>query len=83
MTRKGLVYYEEQLAGCLIEDSEGYHFYYDTQYLSREDSQPISRTLPITEDAYHSNTMFPFFDGLIPDWNCSTHMWVVYSASCI
>lgn len=30
-------------------------------------SKPISLTLPLSEKAYHSKILFPFFDGLIPE----------------
>lgn len=50
-----------------MEDDEGYHFLYDKEYLIDPDSQPISLTLPLTDRPYTSNTLFPFFDGLIPE----------------
>ncbi|MBP5751348.1 MAG: HipA N-terminal domain-containing protein [Treponema sp.] len=28
---------------------------------------PVSLTLPLREEVYVSNTLFPFFDGLIPE----------------
>ena len=27
----------------------------------------VSLTLPLTQEIYSSNTLFPFFDGLIPE----------------
>ncbi len=57
----------DTLAGVLTEDDEGYHFTYDSQYLVSQDREPISLTLPITEDTYTSKILFPFFDGLIPE----------------
>ena len=38
----------------------------------------MSLTLPLRAEAYESNTLFPFFDGLIPEgWllNVVTHNW--------
>ena len=38
----------------------------------------VSLTLPLRAEAYESNTLFPFFDGLIPEgWllNVVTHNW--------
>lgn len=54
-------------AGELRETDEGYSFTYDQQYLKREDTSAVSLTLPLSETAYTSKTLFPFFDGLIPE----------------
>lgn len=54
-------------AGTLIEDDEGYHFKYEAEYLNREDSEPISLTLPLSKEIYQNKVLFPFFDGLIPE----------------
>lgn len=65
--KKAKIYMYDKLAGILIEDEYGYHFTYDEIYLSEEKAEPISLTLPLTEKTYQSNTLFPFFDGLIPE----------------
>lgn len=67
MHRKGKVYYKEHFAGVIEETETGYRFSYDKEYLSKEEKWPVSKTLPLSEQAYSSNTMFPFFDGLIPE----------------
>jgi serine/threonine-protein kinase HipA len=54
-------------AGRLWEDQDGYHFAYDTAYIAAEHAKAISLTLPIRPEPYVSRTMFPFFDGLIPE----------------
>jgi len=52
----------------LTESSEGeYSFKYDTDYLANETNHPVSLTLPKREQAYTSDALFPFFDGLIPE----------------
>ncbi len=56
-----------KMAGILIEDEEGYHFQYGQAYLTDKDPEPISLTFPLQEEAFHSQVMFPFFDGLIPE----------------
>ena len=61
------VYMHDNLAGLLIEDENGYRFQYSRAYLELADPEPVSLTLPLTEDAYHSPVLFPFFDGLIPE----------------
>lgn len=54
-------------AGWLTQDENGYHFQYAQSYLKMKDAQPVSLTLPLQEDVFHSNMLFPFFDGLIPE----------------
>lgn len=65
--RKAKVYCFGKFAGCLQEDEEGFTFSYDVAYLQREGAEPVSLTLPLREESYRSNQLFPFFDGLIPE----------------
>ena len=65
--RKANIKMYDKLAGTLFQDGEGYHFQYDSEYLSAQYAKPVSLTLPLREEAYHSNLLFPFFDGLIPE----------------
>ena len=65
--KEALVYLKKSLAGILTEDENGFTFLYDNQYLAQQDAKAISLTLPLTEKPYHSNVLFPFFDGLIPE----------------
>ncbi len=68
----------EHLAGILIENDEGYHFQYEDAYLNGIDPEPISMTMPLTNDVYTSEILFPFFDGLIPEgWllDIATNNW--------
>lgn len=65
--RKALIKFEGKIAGKLIEDENGYHFFYDSHYLALPDSLPISMTLPLQKEEFKSNVLFPFFDGLIPE----------------
>lgn len=66
--RKGEVYLFDRLAGVISEDSDGmYRFVYDKDYLNAEKPHPVSQTLPLTAEAYESDRLFPFFDGLIPE----------------
>jgi serine/threonine-protein kinase HipA len=64
---KGVVYYNDKRCGVVEQTDEGYQFQYDADYTSVSNSKPISQTLPLRSDAYKSKTMFPFFDGLIPE----------------
>jgi serine/threonine-protein kinase HipA len=54
-------------AGTLTEDSDGYHFAYRAEYLALQDAMAVSLTLPLRAEAYHSDMLFPFFDGIIPE----------------
>jgi serine/threonine-protein kinase HipA len=65
--RKAAIKIEDQLAGWLTQDEQGYHFVYDTAYAAQPNARPVSLTLPIQEAAFTSNVLFPFFDGLIPE----------------
>ncbi|MBP6335112.1 MAG: HipA N-terminal domain-containing protein [Bacteroidia bacterium] len=65
--RKAEIRYNNQKAGMLIQDDSGYHFYYSSNYLQSNNPEPISLTLPLQEAPYESKTLFPFFDGLIPE----------------
>ena len=57
----------DQFAGNLIEDEEGYTFIYDITYLGKDNPEPVSLTLPISNEPFRNNVMFSFFDGLIPE----------------
>ncbi|WP_294141917.1 HipA N-terminal domain-containing protein [uncultured Sanguibacteroides sp.] len=65
--KKAEIYVGNQLAGILIEDENGFTFTYTDEYISRDESQPVSLTLPVVSTPYRSSVLFPFFDGLIPE----------------
>lgn len=65
--RKAEIQYNNQTAGWLVQDEDGYHFAYDQRYLVADKAEPVSLTLPLQVEPYHSNVLFPFFDGLIPE----------------
>lgn len=80
MSKTGKVYYGDLLAGFVIEEDSGYRFVYDEQYLADTAAKPISLTLPLRKESYFSTTLFPFFDGLIPEgWllNIARQHWKV------
>ncbi|MFB1004384.1 MAG: HipA N-terminal domain-containing protein [Bacteroidia bacterium] len=64
--RSALIYRNDILAGKLIEGEYGYVFAYDDAYM-HDGNMPVSLTLPLSDKAYTSNVLFPFFDGLIPE----------------
>ncbi len=65
--RRANIYYKNQLAGILSETDIGYRFEYLSEYLSSDNAQPVSLTLPLSEKPYESIVLFPAFDGLIPE----------------
>jgi serine/threonine-protein kinase HipA len=65
--RQGEIWVNNQLAGVLTEDDNGYHFKYQQEYLEQEKMLPVSLTLPFQKAPFHSENLFPFFDGLIPE----------------
>lgn len=67
MNRKAVILMQGQKAGVLEETHEGYVFQYNPEYLKNPDALAVSLTLPLKETPYANQTLFPFFDGLIPE----------------
>ncbi len=65
--RKAAIKIDDQVAGWLTQDDQGFHFVYDQNYIVQKDVRSVSLTLPLQETAFRSNVLFPFFDGLIPE----------------
>lgn len=65
--KKAVVLMHEQTAGWLIQDEQGFHFTYDKIYVESSNAMPVSLTLPLQKNSFHSAVLFPFFDGLIPE----------------
>lgn len=66
--RQGIVKYDHLIAGTITETNEGlYVFQYEEQYIQDFPDQFITFQMPVRSQRYHSNTLFPFFDGLIPE----------------
>ena len=65
--RKAEIKFNEQMAGFLSQDENGFHFVYEKSYLNRVNPVPVSLTLPLQEKVFDSLVLFPFFDGLIPE----------------
>ena len=64
--RRAEVYLYDRLAGHLTEDEDGYTFQYDADYLA-DDPVMLSVNFPLYNGKFHDRTLFPFFDGLIPE----------------
>ncbi len=67
MNRSGTVFYKDIPCGKISETDDGYAFEYDSEWLQNPSAEAVSLTLPLTEKPYKSNTLFSFFDGLIPE----------------
>jgi serine/threonine-protein kinase HipA len=66
--RQGEVFYNDVFAGVLTETDDGeYTFTYDDNYIQQHPDQLITFTMPVRENPYSENRLFPFFDGLIPE----------------
>lgn len=63
--RKARVFYKNELAGYISETEDGYIFQYDQGFL--KGNIPVSVSLPLREEPYHSRELFPFFKGLLPE----------------
>jgi len=61
------IYIQDRFCGILTEDEEGYHFLYDKAYMDSPDAKALSPTMPLTQEQYDKEMMFPVFDGLIPE----------------
>lgn len=67
MNRSGNVFFKGDFCGTIHEDENGYFFEYDREYLKKDHAEAVSLTLPLQEKVFQSNTLFAFFDGLIPE----------------
>ncbi len=66
--RKGKVYYNNYLAGIILETDDGeYVFQYDAQYVKNHPDDFITFTMPVTSKPYIDKRLFSFFEGLIPE----------------
>ena len=64
--RRGEVFVQGRYAGMVEETEDGYSFAYDSGYLEAN-GPAVSLTIPLQEEPFFSETLFPFFDGLIPE----------------
>ena len=65
--RSAKVYIQGQAAARIAETEDGYIFLYLPDYLATSNAVAASLTLPLSDGTYVSKTLFPFFDGLIPE----------------
>lgn len=66
--RQANIFYKDIEAGELTETDEGiYVFKYAAAYVKAYPNQFITFTMPVREEAYTYKSLFPFFEGLIPE----------------
>lgn len=65
--KRGKVYIKDVFCGIITESEEGYTFEYDKAYLNMDGATALSTTMPLTDETYVKEMMFPVFDGLIPE----------------
>ena len=63
------IFKKESLAGTLKRTSSGSEFQYLDSYLEKEDSKPLSFSMPLRSESYKTNgfNLNPFFAGLLPE----------------
>lgn len=61
--RKAEVFVNNESAGFLMEEANGFSFEYSEDYYG----QPVSLTMPTVKRKYLFETFPPFFDGLLPE----------------
>lgn len=64
---KGEILYNNIPAGVLEKTNGGYLFTYATEYLGNDRTPAISLSLPKRIESYFSETLFPFFYGLLAE----------------
>ena len=64
---KAKIYLNNIFCGILVENSDGYFFKYDSDYLKREDEKALRPTMPLQEAELEKEFLLPVFDGLIPE----------------
>ena len=66
--RQAEILYGKTLAGILTETDEGvYIFKYNRTYIKEHPEQFLTFTMPVREEPFVDNHLFPFFEGLIPE----------------
>lgn len=65
--KRGKVYIKDVFCGIITESEVGYTFEYDKAYLNMDGATALSPTMPLTDETYVKEMMFPVFDGLIPE----------------
>lgn len=65
--RSANVLYNEQLAGILSKAGNRYFFTYNSNYLQDAKARPVSITLPLSQQSYESERLFPVFINMLSE----------------
>ena len=63
--RQANVYFNNHKAGVLEKNKKGYKFTYNKKFMTMK--KPISISMPIKDEPYENEELFPFFTGLLPE----------------
>ena len=64
--RSAYVYYNDILAGYLLQNSKGYAFFYDPNYATSRNPS-IALDMPKKKRLFRQPYLFPYFQGLLPE----------------
>lgn len=57
-----------RFAGVLSEETSGHYvFSYDKEYIKEPDATPVCLAMPLREEPYVSDVLFPFFSNLLSE----------------
>jgi serine/threonine-protein kinase HipA len=62
-----VIYKGELNAGLLWRDEDGYHFEYDVEFLSNENTFPISVNMPKSQKRFYSDRLFANFQSMLSE----------------
>ncbi|WP_150539058.1 HipA N-terminal domain-containing protein [Actinobacillus vicugnae] len=61
--RSAKVFLYDEPVGQIYQDERGFHFFYFKNYVGI----PLSLSLPVAQQSFHSEQLFPYFASLIPE----------------
>lgn len=61
------VFYNGRAAGILSKAGNLYRFVYEAGYLQTVESRPVSITLPLRQEVYESDVLFPAFINMLSE----------------
>lgn len=66
--RAGNVYVNGKWAGVLVEENHHHYvFTYDKDYVHTVGAEPVCLAMPLSEEPYVSDSLFPFFCNLLSE----------------
>ena len=62
-----VIYKGKHFAGLLWRDDVGFHFEYDDEFISNENTFPISVNMPKSQKLYSSKKLFAIFQSMLSE----------------